>query len=152
MTLNWNLRSCIKRMLSKFHSLIGLLVLMLPLGVQAGLLQVNNAVLQMPLPGQTMGVGYFDIKNTGSEAVQLIEVSHSDWDIEMHESVMKDGRMRMQLTESVEVPAGSSVEFYQGGLHLMIMGWIPDDSTTTEVHFTMSDGSRISVPFSITRW
>ena len=152
MTLNWNLRSCIKAMLSKIYNPIVLLALMLPIGVQAHHLKVDEPVLQMPLPGQTMGVGYFEIKNSSGEAVQLIEVSHPEWKIEMHESVMKDGRMRMQSVKSVEVPAGGSVEFYQGGLHLMVMGWTPDDRTTTKVRFTMSDGSQFFVPFSITRW
>jgi copper(I)-binding protein len=40
---------------------------------------------------------------------------------EMHETVMDNGAMKMQPVASVDLPAGKSVKFAPGGLHVMLL-------------------------------
>ena len=42
--------------------------------------------------------------------------------VEVHTHVHKDGVMSMQKVDSLEIPAGETVLFKPGGLHLMLMG------------------------------
>ena len=41
---------------------------------------------------------------------------------QLHESVEKDGVATMQPVETLEIPAGGSVELKPGGYHIMLMG------------------------------
>src|SRR5262249_32791514 len=42
--------------------------------------------------------------------------------VELHETRMSDGRMRMMPVTQIVVPAGGRVELKPGGLHLMLFG------------------------------
>ena len=40
----------------------------------------------------------------------------------MHTHTMKDGMMMMHQLDSIEVPAGGTLEFKPGGNHIMLIG------------------------------
>lgn len=65
---------------------------------------------------------YFIVHNNGNTADTLIGVDSpiSD-DAQLHEHVHKDGLMKMQQVQSVEVPPGKDLVFAPGAYHVMLM-------------------------------
>lgn len=74
-------------------------------------------------PGMSVGAGYMVISNLGISADRLISVSSPVAErVEIHRTSTDDGTVRMrQVTEGVPVPAGGTVEFAPGALHLMLV-------------------------------
>ncbi|MGH8438772.1 MAG: copper chaperone PCu(A)C [Pseudomonas sp.] len=65
---------------------------------------------------------YFVVHNNGTTADTLLGVDSpiSD-DAQLHEHVHKDGLMKMQQVQSVEVAAGKDLVFAPGAYHVMLM-------------------------------
>ena len=65
---------------------------------------------------------YFVVHNNGSIADTLLGVDSpiSD-DAQLHEHVHKDGLMKMQQVQSVEVAPGKELVFAPGAYHVMLM-------------------------------
>jgi copper(I)-binding protein len=90
----------------------------------------------MTAPGQradsaaaavTTSAVYFTLRNAGGRSDTLRAASTDVANaIEIHESRVDDGVMRMRQLQSVEVPAGESVTFRPGGLHVMLIGLTRD--------------------------
>ncbi|MCW2268386.1 hypothetical protein D3C77_22280 [compost metagenome] len=78
---------------------------------------------------------YFVVHNNGATADTLLGVDSpiSD-DAQLHEHVHKDGLMKMQQVQNVEVPAGKDLVFAPGAYHVMLMQ--PKDRSL------LSDGKR----------
>lgn len=81
-------------------------------------------------PASGTGAIYFTIENSGDADDMLVEVfdlmveSAGDLSdvIELHETSMADGVMKMQKLETgIAVPAGETVLLKPGGLHVMLM-------------------------------
>jgi hypothetical protein len=73
---------------------------------------------------RTNGVVYLTLKNDGSVDERLISAS-SDvaMTAELHTVNMVDGVMQMrQAVDGIELPAGETVRFEPGGLHIMLIG------------------------------
>jgi copper(I)-binding protein len=73
---------------------------------------------------RTSGVVYLTLKNDGSVDERLISAS-SDvaMTAELHTVNMVDGVMQMrQAVDGIELPAGETVRFEPGGLHIMLIG------------------------------
>ena len=74
------------------------------------------------MPGGN-GAAYFVVTNSGSAADRLIAAASPIGTTEIHESMMSDdGTMEMRPVNGVDVPAGGSVAFEPGGLHIMFLG------------------------------
>lgn len=66
---------------------------------------------------------YFTIENGGDADDQLLSVTTTIADAaEMHESSNNNGVMQMRQAQMVELPAGETVVFEPGGLHVMLIG------------------------------
>lgn len=73
-------------------------------------------------PTAKAGAGYMTITNNGAEADRLIDVKTDFSRNAIHESNMVSGIMKMIFqAKGVEIPAGGSVTFEPGGLHVMFM-------------------------------
>ncbi|MEX0605497.1 MAG: copper chaperone PCu(A)C [Marinobacter sp.] len=73
-------------------------------------------------PGIMMGVGYMTIHNTGDSDIVLksLETPRAAR-VSIHESMRKDGIMRMRpLEDGLTIPAGGSVELKPLSYHLML--------------------------------
>lgn len=82
-------------------------------------LTVTGASYRAPLTDKGVGVAYFSI--TSKVADRIIETSSPQATrVEMHNSVTKDGLASMERLDSIELPAGETVTFGPGGLHLMV--------------------------------
>ncbi|MBK9062076.1 MAG: SCO family protein [Acidobacteria bacterium] len=85
-------------------------------------LEVRDAWVREPAPGQTVGAGYFTIVNAGGKAIDLISASTPDASAtELHEMRMQDDRMEMRPLDAIPIPAKGSVRLATGGLHLMLI-------------------------------
>lgn len=88
---------------------------------EAKSLEVNKAWARPAGVGENSAV-YFTISNPG-EADRLLSASGDmARSVELHMSQMdSSGMMQMIPQEAVELPAGGSVEFKMGGLHVMLV-------------------------------
>lgn len=66
--------------------------------------------------------GYMTIHNPGSRVVSIVSL-HSDAfaSVEIHETRMLDGMMRMDPVPMLTIAPGETVQLAPGGLHLMMM-------------------------------
>lgn len=75
---------------------------------------------EMP-PGAPNAAAYFIVHNAGTEADRLMSVETPvAGKAELHEHVHRDGLMRMQQVQQVDVPAGGDARFAPMGYHVML--------------------------------
>lgn len=117
---------------------------------------VENAWAR-PVTKEMSGMGmssaaYFLIRNQGGTEDALVGVSTDIGRAEIHESVPVEenhnshssdshgsqGAMKMRPVSRVPVPAGGSVEFRPGGLHIMLMDVKKDLPVGSEFDLTLS--------------
>jgi len=85
-------------------------------------LDIRDAWVREPAPGQTVGAGYVTIVNAGDKGMDLISASTPDAsDTELHEMRMQDDRMEMRPLNAISIPPKGSVRLAPGGLHLMLI-------------------------------
>ena len=69
------------------------------------------------------GAVYMTLSNQGAVPDKLLQITtDSAASAEVHESAEKDGVATMRPIESLEIPAGGSVDLKPGGYHIMLMG------------------------------
>jgi periplasmic copper chaperone A len=74
------------------------------------------------LAGAPVGAGYVVIKNSGAAPDRLVSATADvAGKVEIHEMAMTDGVMKMRPINSLEIPAGKSVELKPGGFHIMFI-------------------------------
>jgi periplasmic copper chaperone A len=95
---------------------------------QSGGIDVSNATVVLPggdsMAGMDMGAGlsgYMQIKNASDSDDKLVGVTSDFADAMLHETTMNGDVASMKSITSVDLPAGSTVEFKHGGLHIMFM-------------------------------
>jgi copper(I)-binding protein len=89
-----------------------------------GSLSIDHPWARATAPGAPVGGGFLRIHNAGDEPDRLIDGS-VDFasDVQIHESSMNDGMMRMQhLEEGLLIPAGETVTLRPGSYHVMFTG------------------------------
>jgi periplasmic copper chaperone A len=87
---------------------------------------------------------------TSAKAAKLVGASSpAAGVVEIHRSTMEGGVMRMRPVESIELPAGQTVELRPGGYHVMLMQ-VPKplkegETVPITLVFETTDGKRESV-------
>lgn len=81
--------------------------------------QVDDATYRAPLTTGGVGVAYFSIMSAKADRIISISSTLADR-VELHATIVKDGMATMQKLDSVELPAGQTVEFKPGGMHVMV--------------------------------
>ncbi|MCG3154305.1 MAG: hypothetical protein DKINENOH_00899 [bacterium] len=90
------------------------------------------------------GVVYLQVENRGGAADRLLRAEAEVCAVtELHETIMQEGRMRMQpVTNGLEIPARGRLELSPGGHHVMLMnlkrGLAPGDSIAVQLEFERS--------------
>lgn len=78
------------------------------------------------ISGGNSGV-FFSVDNSSSDVDKLLRATSDVADaVELHQTTMEDGVMKMTPQKFVEIPAGSTVDFAPGGLHVMLIGLVDD--------------------------
>lgn len=91
-------------------------------GTESGTPSLTIERAYIPPPAGANGALYFQIANEGDGPDTLIGASTTvAADAEMHRTTAgDDGLTRMEPVEDLEIPAGETVTFEAGGLHVML--------------------------------
>lgn len=117
----------------------------------AGDLTVSDAWFRALPTGLPAG-GYFTIKNSGDKDAVLTSAQSDSCGMTMlHKTVTTGGMSRMDMVQSVAVPAHGSLSFAPGGYHIMCMEPSPEMSPGSSVNVTLNfaDGTKLDVKFDV---
>jgi periplasmic copper chaperone A len=113
-------------------------------------LEVNEARLRAPIPGQDKTVGYFTARNSTDQDIVLTGASSTAARaIEMHTTIRDGDIVRMRRLPEVVISAHDTVRFEPGGRHLMVFG-VSELGTDTEIVLETAGGERFQVSFETT--
>ena len=107
---------------------------------QAGMLVIRNVWTRPATKADGLSAVYMVIENTGDQPDRLLH-AHCDvaGTVELHETKMEGGVMKMQPVDGIDIPAKGTVELKPGGLHIMLIGLTrdlnPGDEIGLELHF-----------------
>jgi hypothetical protein len=109
-----------------------------------------EAAWARPAPAGGTSAIYFTLQNPGEDDDRLISASGDVAEsVEIHMSMMNDdGVMSMQEQEYVAIPAGGSVLFEPGGLHIMLIDLV-DELTVGDqfdINLTFEDSGEMRIP------
>ena len=112
-------------------------------------LTIADAVYRAPLTDGGTGVAYFSI--TSNIADKIVNVSSPDAQaIEIHQSENAGGMASMHNVQSVELPAGKTVAFGPGGLHLMVISPTPQHANATfRIQIKLESGRTETISFDV---
>ncbi|MFD6417792.1 copper chaperone PCu(A)C [Streptomyces sp. NPDC060194] len=109
-------------------------------------LSVGDAFVPAP-PTADMAAGFLTVTNDGGSADTLTEVTSDAADsVEIHETVGQT----MRQVDSLDVPAGGTLDLDRGGNHLMLIGLdgkpAEGQKITVELHFSKSGTITAELP------
>ena len=86
--------------------------------------RIANGRIRAMAPGQNSTAAYCDIINTGPTDVIVTGAATCgpDLRVELHETRMHNGRMRMRRIPELTIAAGETATLRPGGMHWMLMG------------------------------
>ena len=106
---------------------------------EVGDLTITEIKMIKPFDKARAAGGFFDISNAGEVDDMLIGARTDSFMAEIHESREENGVMRMIHLDAITIPAGRTVQFQRGGLHVMVMGLQPGDlNVGEEIDVTLS--------------
>lgn len=108
-------------------------------------LYVDGGYVKLSANPEGPAAAYFKIHG-GSEPVVLRDVTaQAAIRVEMHQSMMKDGVMSMKRIDTVDIPAGKTIEFKPGGRHIMLWKVNPQVIAKGKMNFIFifSNGEKI---------
>jgi len=114
-------------------------------------LAAHDLTVLAPLPGQEAAVAYLTLVNDGTTPVEVTAVTSPEFaDVQMHETVFGDGVAEMLMIDTLTLAPASTVEFTEGGRHLMLMqprvALAPGDDVTLEFHYGTEEPLSVSAP------
>jgi copper(I)-binding protein len=133
--------------------LLLILALLFPASAFAEL-EFSDAWIKNLPPTIPVRAGYMTIHNPGPGTLSIVSVrSEAFGSVEVHRSFMRDGMMRMEPVESLEIEAEMSVQLEPGGLHLMMM--MPKEPTNPGdeivIFIQLGDGSEQSLKMTVVK-
>ena len=134
----------------KYLFILGLLVS--TFSTTADPLIIKNAWIKNLPPTLPMRAGYMTLENTSDKPISIVAVESEVFtQIDIHETVKKDGMMSMRPVSPLAIPAGTRTELAPGGIHLMMMQpqktLKPGDQVSITLQF--DDGSYQSLPMTV---
>lgn len=113
---------------------------------------VDHARLMLPaVPGNPAAV-YFDIANKGEKDMMILSVAvQGAGSSMMHQMNTANGRTSMDEVLQIAVPAGETLSFEPGGLHVMAMDLADTVAAggESEVTLTFAGGDKVSFPAEV---
>jgi len=110
------------RMKQLVRGLGGIFCLLAVQASWAGEIQVGGAWIRSAPPTAKALAAYMVISNASQEPVKLVSVDSPDFSaVEVHQSMVHQGRMHMMAVENLEIAPGKSLTLNPGGYHLMLM-------------------------------
>jgi len=112
---------------------------------------VDQASVRLNANPAAPAAGYFTLHGAAGP-LALVEITSGDAArVEMHETRMDNGLMRMMKMDEVPVPAGGTVRFAPGGKHAMLWTIDPQAIAAGRVRLTFhfSDGAQVEAQAAI---
>ncbi|HUR43339.1 MAG TPA: copper chaperone PCu(A)C [Aestuariivirga sp.] len=115
-------------------------ILALAPGVLANDVMVMDAFARASAtPEASSAVAYVTLTNRGAEADRLLSIATDGAAMaHLHDTKSQDGVLSMEAIESLDLPAGKTVEMKPGGLHIMLMGLKAPLQTGGKLHLELS--------------
>lgn len=117
-----------------------------PASAAAAPARVAEATVRLAIVAGRPAAGYFTLSALAAP-VELVRVTSPAARVELHDTSMAGGIMRMNALPSVRVAAGHALRFRPGGAHLMLFdiaaGVRP--GATLPLTFIFADGTRLAV-------
>jgi hypothetical protein len=116
----------------------------------SGPIKVENAWARTGVTGGT-GAVYFTMGNSATQDDKLVGVSSDVSDVvEMHNTLMEGGVMKMRMQPDIPLSAGGKVELKPGGMHIMLMrlkkDLKPNDTVRLTLQFEKAGKVELSAP------
>lgn len=113
-------------------------------------IEVGDAQASRPIAGSSQIV--VTIANEGDGDDELLGgETPAALAVELHRTIIEDGRATMVQLDGLEVPAGASVRFQPGDLHLMLV--VPDETVvpggTFELTLRFDRSGEVTVPVEV---
>jgi copper(I)-binding protein len=110
---------------------------------------IEDAEFRPPLGSTGIGVGYFTIRSDKADRILAI-TSPEAASIEIHASVTEGGNVSMQKLDGVDLPAGKTVKFESGGMHLMVFSpRVSGDALTFPITIELQSGATPTARFRV---
>ena len=117
-------------------------------GGQTESLAVADASYRPPLVEGGVGVAYFSITSNTADRITGVSSPQAKA-VEIHESTSSGGMARMNRLDGVDLPAGKTVTFGPGGLHLMVIApEIAAANATFPIQITLESGRVETISFA----
>ena len=109
------------------HPLIAIALIATGLAAQAhefklGAIAIGHPYARATVAGQPAGGGYLKLDNKGADDRLVSASAAVSTAVELHVMKMEGDVMRMRQVDSIELPAGKTVELKPGGFHIMFIG------------------------------
>ncbi len=137
--------------------LLSISMLAVGLLIGSGAWAAANLVVEHPWirampPGAGMSAGYAQLRNDGDAPVFINGASAEAFgSVSLHESVERDGKVRMLSIPRLTLTPGASITLQPGGKHLMLMqpqrALAAGECVDIELH--ADDGSHVAACFEI---
>lgn len=118
----------------------------------AGQIVIDAPLVREVAVGQPVTAGYMTLTNNGGTDDTLVSATANFSDrVELHEMAMDGDTMKMrEVVDGIVVPAGETVEFAPGGLHIMIFA--PTESLEAgksyDMQLTFEGAGAVTVSFT----
>ncbi len=110
-------------------------------------LEVADARIRAPIPGQTRTAAYFTARNVSDRTVVVTGArSPAAESVELHTTVRDGDVMRMRPLPEVVIAPGETVRFAPGGSHLMLFG-VSELGDSVEITLEHGDTGETRVRF-----
>ena len=120
-------------------------------GGHMGVMVMDAQARAMP-PSAKNSAAYFTLMNHKKQDLTLVSVKSDVSNVtEFHNHLMIDGAMSMRKVPNVAVPAGESVTFQPGGLHVMLIGLkqLLKPGAVANITLTFENGETMQVEAAI---
>jgi copper(I)-binding protein len=117
-----------------------------------GDIEIKAAWARATPPRPPVGGAYLTIVNAGAATDNLVGASSpACQSAELHTHMSQGDTMRMIALSSVEIPAGRTIEFAPGGMHVMLMGLKAPlkEGTTIPLTLEFTQAGKITVQVDV---
>lgn len=131
---------------------LALLTLLTPAAWAEGTMTIQEAIAFATPPTAMTGGAFMQITNTGTTDDVLLNVQADFPRVELHTTEFNDGIASMMHLDSIPIPAGETVTFEPGGLHVMFMGLRGDPlevGETIDATLTFEVAGVVAVTFNV---
>ncbi len=85
-------------------------------------IMITDINIIQPLPGKSISAGYFTLTNNTESLIEITKITSPDFEsIQIHDSVLDEGIVKMQRIDSLQIKAKSRLVLENGGKHLMLI-------------------------------